>query len=660
MTERRLPWRQFVILSLCRFAEPIALTSVFPYLPEMIESFGVPKDEIAKWAGTASAIFSIGQCATSVFWGRASDKYGRKLIILLGLLNTMIMSLLWGFSTSLPMAMTARALQGAGNGNVGILRTMVAELCPWRELQPRAFSIMPLVFNVGSVFGPAIGGALSNPMHVDVSKPHGDSFFEKFPYALPNIVSAALFLVGIITGILFLHETLESKKGQKDYGLILGHKLTVATQNYVRRIKNTWRQARGEETEPLIPKRADSASSPGTTVHDYGEGNPIKEEPKPVTVREVLTVQSLVNLLIYTLLATHSLGYDQLLPVFMHHTAHPGSGSSYDASNPLKFSNGFGINSSRIGVLFTLYGALGIFYQLFLFPPIARRFGVLRCFQIISLAYPLLYIITPFTALLPTPLSQQVFMFAIMTVKGACTTFAFPCSTILLTNSASSLRVLGTLNGIATSVSAVGRAAGPAIGGALFTVGVKRGYAIVPFWVLAAISLIGAVPAFFLVEGKGFSADDESTSASPSPSDVEDNEDDYTDGYEADDGGRRGRGAVSHRDPEAGAQQGDEDEGIYGVPSALPLSRTTTVSSDAVSDTASVHSASPADITSPLSASLPRHRPQNSRGSVGAGVGRSVRRKTSVPIGMGTGFRRHSSNLGMSRDGYGTGQSFGG
>lgn len=111
--------RLTALTALCRFAEPIALTSVFPYIPEMIESFGVPKDEIAKWAGTASAIFSLGQCLTSVFWGRASDKYGRKLIILLGLFNTMVMSLLWGFSTSLPMAMTVRALQGAGNGNVG-------------------------------------------------------------------------------------------------------------------------------------------------------------------------------------------------------------------------------------------------------------------------------------------------------------------------------------------------------------------------------------------------------------------------------------------------------------------------------------------------------------------------------------------------------------
>ncbi|KAL0256530.1 hypothetical protein SLS55_008925 [Diplodia seriata] len=464
MAEHKLPWRQFVILALCRFAEPIALTSVFPYLPEMIESFGVPKNEIAKWAGAASAIFSLGQCLTSIFWGRASDKYGRKRVILLGLFNTM-------------------------------------------ELQPRAFSLMPLVFNIGSVFGPAIGGALSNPLGVDVSKPRGDSFFEKFPFALPNIVGSLLFLIGIVTGILFLHETLESKKDETDYGLVLGEKLESAVSNQVVRAKNVWHRAKGEETEPLL-KHASSMS----TQDDDDQANDDTRKPteqKRVGVREVLSVQSVTNLVIYTVLALHSIGYDQLLPVFMHHPAHPRDGSSYDPANPLKFSNGFGIKSKNIGTMFTLYGALCFLFQLFFFPPLARRFGVLRCFRVVSLIFPVVFLITPFTALLPDQTSQQVVLFLIMSVKGCCTTFAFPCSTILLTNSASSLRVLGTLNGIATSVSAIGRALGPAVGGSFFTLGVKHGYVIAPFWMFTAISLIGAVPAFLLVEGKGFGPDGE-------------------------------------------------------------------------------------------------------------------------------------------------------
>lgn len=83
----------------------------------MIASFGVEKDEVATWAGFTSAIFSVTQSLTAVAWGRASDSFGRKPTILVGLASTMICFLLWGMSTSLPMAITIRAVMGGGNGN---------------------------------------------------------------------------------------------------------------------------------------------------------------------------------------------------------------------------------------------------------------------------------------------------------------------------------------------------------------------------------------------------------------------------------------------------------------------------------------------------------------------------------------------------------------
>lgn len=85
--------------------------------PEMIESFGIEKKNIAKWAGITSGVFSLSQCLTAVLWGRASDKFGRKPAILTGLLCTMLSSLLWGMSTNLPTAIVARALAGGCNGN---------------------------------------------------------------------------------------------------------------------------------------------------------------------------------------------------------------------------------------------------------------------------------------------------------------------------------------------------------------------------------------------------------------------------------------------------------------------------------------------------------------------------------------------------------------
>jgi MFS family permease len=127
----------------------------------MIRSFGIPQNEIGKWAGICAAAFSISQAAIGIPWGRASDIYGRKPLILIGLTSTMITSLMWGFSTNLTVAILARALQGAGNGNVGIIRTTVAEMVPFKELQPRAFSLMPLVWNIGSIFGMSCGQILA-------------------------------------------------------------------------------------------------------------------------------------------------------------------------------------------------------------------------------------------------------------------------------------------------------------------------------------------------------------------------------------------------------------------------------------------------------------------------------------------------------------------
>ena len=66
----------------------------------------------------------------------------------------MITCLLFGFSQSLAWAIVARSLAGASSGTVGIIRTTVAELVPERELQPKAFSIMPLVWSVGEFVVP--------------------------------------------------------------------------------------------------------------------------------------------------------------------------------------------------------------------------------------------------------------------------------------------------------------------------------------------------------------------------------------------------------------------------------------------------------------------------------------------------------------------------
>lgn len=170
----------------------------------MIEYVGVPKNEVARWVGTTSAVAAGSQALMAIPWGTASDYVGRKPVILLCLTFTMILSIVFGMSQNLAMLLISRGLLGFLNGNVGIIRTMVAEMVPERELQPRAFSIMPLVWTIGSIFGPAFGGALANPAEKNPRLFGHIEFLRKYPFALPNLASACFFIVGITIGFLFM------------------------------------------------------------------------------------------------------------------------------------------------------------------------------------------------------------------------------------------------------------------------------------------------------------------------------------------------------------------------------------------------------------------------------------------------------------------------
>ena len=83
----------------------------------MIHRFGIEKDKVLKWAGITSSTFSIFQGLTAVPWGRAAYRYGRKPILIMGLIFTMICFIVWGMATSLTMAITIRAIQGGSNGS---------------------------------------------------------------------------------------------------------------------------------------------------------------------------------------------------------------------------------------------------------------------------------------------------------------------------------------------------------------------------------------------------------------------------------------------------------------------------------------------------------------------------------------------------------------
>ncbi|WEW54873.1 hypothetical protein PRK78_000299 [Emydomyces testavorans] len=198
--------------------------SIFPYVYHMVSSFHVTEDnrKIALYAGAVTSAFTFAEFCAGVFWGRMSDGLGRKPVLIMGLIGTAISMLLFGFASTLPIALLARALGGLLNGNIGVLQTTVAELVTEKEHQPRAYSIMPFVWCLGSIIGPALGGALAQPCDNYASLFPRNTVFDRYPFLLPNLVCVVILAFGITTGILFLEETHVEKKFRRDRGLEAG------------------------------------------------------------------------------------------------------------------------------------------------------------------------------------------------------------------------------------------------------------------------------------------------------------------------------------------------------------------------------------------------------------------------------------------------------
>lgn len=282
-------------------------------------------------------------------------------------------------------------------------------MVPQKELQPRAFTLMPLVWSIGSVFGPAFGGFFAQPAQ-QYPALFGDSWlFNKYPFLLPNLMACVFFFISVVVATLFLRETLETKRHDRDWGLVLGEKLSRSfTRGGARRRHghhhNKIRQQQhsngadhqhrlqrhrasfvdAEATAPLLPSKSAASSvvvKPPSSSAGSKQGSSSPTTPAAPRMRDVFTRNVIVNLVAYTFLALHSVAADQLLPVFLNY---PRRAPDADNSHlPLfHFSGGFGLNSNSIGMISTMYGLACGVIQFFLFPPICSRLGARTCFKV--------------------------------------------------------------------------------------------------------------------------------------------------------------------------------------------------------------------------------------------------------------------------------------
>lgn len=195
-------------LAIVRLAEPIALTSIFPYAWQLVKKFKVGNEEdAATYSGILISSFALAEAVMGMYWGGLSDRVGRKPVLLLGCAGTMLSMVALGFASNIWIALAGRIVGGALNGNIGVIQTMVGELVNKPEHEPRAYAIMPFVWSIGTIIGPCIGGTFADPhLNWPNAFPQG-SLFDRFPYLLPNLICAALLFISIVLGYFLLQET---------------------------------------------------------------------------------------------------------------------------------------------------------------------------------------------------------------------------------------------------------------------------------------------------------------------------------------------------------------------------------------------------------------------------------------------------------------------
>lgn len=189
--------------------------------------------------------------------------------------------------------------------------------------------------------------------------------------------------------------------------------------------------------------------------------------------------------------------FEQLMPVML---SSPDTETS--ASLPFKFTGGFELPTKTIGVIMSCQGVYSMIAQVFLFPRVVGRFGSLAVFRTVVMAYPFLYLLVPYLVLLPS--RWRMFgLAACLLLKVTGQVMAYPSNSILLTNAAPSMLVLGTINGVAASTASLSRAFGPTVSGLIHSVGLNWGYSGLAWWSSALICILAAVESLWMREGRG-------------------------------------------------------------------------------------------------------------------------------------------------------------
>jgi MFS family permease len=363
-----------MVLAMIALCEQTSFNSISPYLPDMASSFPeVKPGMVGVYVGMIGTAFAVAQLVTNYFWGWLSDRIGRKPVILLGTVLTAVCFVAFGFCTTLYQAVAVQALMGVVNGNQGLVSTCLGEITD-KSNQSKAFTYLPVLYGVGGITGPLLGGLLvirRNPFNKSEPNP--------YPYLAPNLLSAALLLIDFAISLFFLEESLEDAETLPKFGRKIRDLFAWLWQ-----ITSNAPRPRSVRPGDHLPYRLiREHSEDGEHDSDLDSASEVSDVPhghESLTRTELLNRDTILLLLTYLIFALCNIAFNALFPIFSQ------------AAPPI----GRGLTPSEIGLAQGFSGVVTIIFQICIFGQLRNKMGNRWSYRAGLFGFVIAFILMPF------------------------------------------------------------------------------------------------------------------------------------------------------------------------------------------------------------------------------------------------------------------------
>lgn len=189
-TPPKLKTPALAVLFATVFINLVGFGLVVPLLPFFAQSL-----KAEAWQITLMfPAYSLGQFFAEPFWGRLSDRIGRKPVLLMTLIANALGYLMLAFVPNIWLAIAVRLFTGLGAGNISTVQGYVADVTPPEQRAGR-MGLIGAAFGLGFIVGPGLGGLLTQPQ------------LGRLGYQLPIFLAAALAAVAAVGVVVFLRES---------------------------------------------------------------------------------------------------------------------------------------------------------------------------------------------------------------------------------------------------------------------------------------------------------------------------------------------------------------------------------------------------------------------------------------------------------------------